>query len=735
MVGGAVPSIAQPVLRINGVYFMANPTAHSWQFFRAGGFDQVQLNTPADLAALASLDQKLWAALACPADTLEIDSRMLSYIDSNGDGRIRAKEILAVIDWTLARLADQSVLFSEGPFPLSALADNEDGQRLRITAERLLAVVGREGETSLCPADTDDLAILFPPSEANGDGVVPATLTDDEALKAAIADIITVLGAADDRSGEPGVSEEAIKAFFEQAAEVKAWHEQSTEGALPYGDNTAAAIETIAALKDKVEDYFTRVQLAAFDPRAAAIMNGEEAELVRLAGLNLADTDALQALPLAGIQHGDLLPLSRGINPAYSSLMAQLSSLVVAPVLGEGVDAISREQWRELVAKVEGYFAWQAARPDVAFLAHLSAERAQELIAANTEAQLLELVAADLAVAESAEGLVELDKLLRFKAGLVTLLRNFVSFYDFYSRQKKAVFQAGSLFIDGKSCDLVVEVTNIDSHAAIAAKSNSYLIYCNCTRRGEPVNGKEALSIVAAITAGEEGDMMVGRNGLFYDRDGNDWDATVVKVVQNAISVREAFWSPYRRVSTLISDQVQKMAASRDSDMVSNAGATIDSTAADAGAAAAAKPSFDIAKFAGIFAAIGLAIGALGTALAAVFTGLMSLAWWQFPLVIVGIICAISGPSMLLAWFKLRRRSLGPILDGNGWAVNTQAKISIPFGAELTELASLPKGAKRSLRDPYEQSKPVWPWLLLLVALIAYGVYHFDLLARFFPAA
>ena len=59
----------------------------------------------------------------------------------------------------------------------------------------------------------------------------------------------------------------------------------------------------------------------------------------------------------------------------------------------------------------------------------------------------------------------------------------------------------------------------------------------------------------------------------------------------------------------------------------------------------------------GIFAAIGLALGAIGTALASIAAALFSLAWWQFPLLFVGIFLCISGPSMFLAWLKLRRRT------------------------------------------------------------------------------
>ena len=40
--------------------------------------------------------------------------------------------------------------------------------------------------------------------------------------------------------------------------------------------------------------------------------------------------------------------------------------------------------------------------------------------------------------------------------------------------------------------------------------------------------------------------------------------------------------------------------------------------------------------------------------------------------------------------------------------------ISIPFGTELTQMAVLPKGSDRALRDPYANKPVVWPWICLL---------------------
>src|SRR5690554_5407884 len=338
-------------------------STHRWKFFRAGGFDQVQLETPEDLAALRGLDQKLWAALACPTRNLELDQRMLAYIDTNGDGRIRAPEILDAVDWTLAHLAD----------PQS----------------------------------------LFPPGETNGDGLVPASLTSDAGLQAAIADIISCLGGEQDRSGEPAVSEALINEFFDQARQVQEWQQGGAQhGVQSLGPDEEQAVAAISALRDKIDDYFTRVEMAAFDPRAASIMNADEAELTRLSALNLADASQIADLPLASLQYGESLPLQQGINPAWRPAMQALREHVVRPVLGD-VESITRSQWQELTARSDDYFAWQAAKPQVRILEVLSVERVVELVEQGVQPRLLELVARDLEVAEAAGGLVDLDKLLR----------------------------------------------------------------------------------------------------------------------------------------------------------------------------------------------------------------------------------------------------------------------------------------------------------------------------------
>src|SRR3974390_167791 len=83
---------------------------HSWKFFRAGGFDQVKLESGADLLALDQLDQKLWVALACPTSGLEFDSKTLALFDTDNDGRIRPPELIAAVKWAGACLKNPNEL-------------------------------------------------------------------------------------------------------------------------------------------------------------------------------------------------------------------------------------------------------------------------------------------------------------------------------------------------------------------------------------------------------------------------------------------------------------------------------------------------------------------------------------------------------------------------------------------------------------------------------------------------
>ena len=605
-------------------------TTHAWRFFRAGGFDQVRLDTADDLLALAQLDQKLWVALSCPVKGIEFDARTLELIDTDTDGHVRAPELLQAIAWAHERLLDSAILAQKFTgLPITAIRqDDAVGAQIHAAAMALAQDAGK--------SDVDRLTV--------------------EETSAA-------------RNGHAARAQNAWEAAG-QALQV-------------LGQTTGAGFGLVTALDQKVEDYFVRCQLAVFDERASVALNVSEDALKALAPTALqANTPAITDLPLAHVTPAASLPLARGLNPAWADQVAALRDQVVRPLLGTQ-DTLSAADWQAIKARFAPYAAWLAAKPDPNAVT---------------------------------DGVRDLEKLSRYVRDLQSLANNFVAFKDFYTAQGKATFQVGTLYLDGRSCDLCVAVNDAAKHAAMASMARICLVYCDCVR------GAEKMSVAAAFTAGDSDQLMVGRNGVFYDRLGRDWDATIAKIIDHPISLRQAFWSPYKQLARLVSSQVQKMAASkaRASDDKLAALATQAGQSANTAAPKAAAPAaFDVAKFAGIFAAIGLALGAIGTALAALLGGLFSLSWWQIPLVFLGVMLLVSGPAVVVAWFKLRSRNLGPILDANGWAINARARINIPFGTSLTQLAQLPANAQRSMVDPYADKPSRAPYVLVALVVLA----------------
>jgi hypothetical protein len=589
--------------------------SHQWKFFRAGGFDQVRIDAAADLLNLKELDQKLWVALSCPTKGIEFDARTLELLDSDADGHIRAPELLAAIDWAAARLADTTVL------------------------------------------------------EQKLDGVPLAAIMDESILAAA-------KGLLPDGGAMISV-EAASAAEAEYTARALAAWEASGSAARPLGDATEAACEALAAVKDKLDDFFVRCRLAAFDERAGDAMNASDDSFKALGGVTLTNSHAdIAALPLARVGAGATVPLGAGIdsgiNPAWAERIGSFREAVVVPLLGAR-PGLSESDWLALQDQLAVYNAWQAAKP-----AGLPPE---------------------------AEAVRDLERLARYVRDLLPLANNFVAFRDFYTRQGKATFQIGTLYLDGRSAELCVAVADAGKHAALAGLSRICLVYCDCVRNGEK------LSIAAAFTAGDSDQLMALRNGVFYDRQGRDWDATITRIVDHPISLRQAFWSPYKKLARMVGEQLQKLAASKAAGVEGKLAEAAVATARKADAPpkpAPAQQAFDVGKFAGIFAAIGLAVGAIGTAVASMLTGLLGLHWWQIPIALAGLMLLISGPAVILAWFKLRSRNLGPVLDANGWAVNARARINIPFGTSLTQMAQLPEGAQRALTDPYAEKEQPW---------------------------
>ena len=699
---------------------------HSWNYDNVGGSTRVKITTGADIAHLAELDLKKWTVLSCPTVGLDIDEKSLKYIDTDNDGRIRVNDVSATSQWLVSVVNDAELLV-KGADNIDIEAfnqENTDGKKLYNSAKQILVNLGKEG-TVISLADTKDITAIFAKTRFNGDGVITVQTSENDGEKIVVEAIVNALGGVMDRSGDNGVNAELIEKFYQLLADYVAWSEAAVEA--PYGADTDKAIEAYNALDVKVKDYFVRAKLASFAPESAMKLDVQTDLIEVISAENLTGkTEEIAAYPIARITGKADLALDVAINPAWASKFNTLVSIVKPKE-----KTFTEESWAAIGATFAAYNAWKAAKKGAEVEA-LGLEAIKQMLADDKKQALLDLIAQDLELKETADGIDMVDKFLHIYRDFYRLLRNYVTFQDFYCRDKKvkAIFQSGRLLIDQRECRMCMNVADMAKHNAMAPASGIYLVYCDCTTKASAAKR----SIVAAITVGDVGDLFVGKNAIYFDNDGLMWDAVITKIVDNPISIGQAFWSPYRRMATTIENLINKSAAEKDAAMMSDANAKINAVPtakpAEGEEKAPAQP-FDIAKFAGIFAAIGMALGMIGTALASIFKGFIDLSPWQMVAVFVGILLLISGPAMVMAWMKLRRRNVAPLLNANGWAVNAASKISIPFGETLTDIAKYPK---LKLKDPYAKAGiPAWAkWLisLVLVAVVVAGLWLGNVLSR-----
>ena len=472
----------------------------------------------------------------------------------------------------------------------------------------------------------------------------------------------------------------------------------------PYGENSDDAVAAVNAVREKIADYFIRCRFIQFHDDCAAALDVSVEKVAAISDKNLSvNVDEISNYPISRPIANAVLPINEGINPAWQAAFGKVKSLVL-DVDFPGKESINEEEWNSVVAKIDAYVASKAEEEKT-----ISENHAEKV---NDEHEVIK----------------PLERLLHLYRDFYTLLRNYVMMTDFYDLSKEAIFQAGNLYIDSRCLNLCLKVTDVPKHMDGSKLSGMFLLYCKCTSKTK----NATMDIVAVLTDGEVNNIRVGKNAVFYDNDGNDWDAVITNIVDNPISVREAFWSPYRKFGRWVTEKLTKSAQEKEAKSFENLTAKADSATAAIGPdgkpvpVADTKKAFDIAKFAGIFAAIGLALGFVLQALTGIFKVMFS-SLPAFVLVVLVVILCISGPSMFLAWLKLRNRNLGPVLNANGWAINSKILVNTRFGATLTDIAKYPKVV---LNDPYAvKSMPKclrWTLFVLIVLIVVFLLLYFN---------
>ena len=394
---------------------------------------------------------------------------------------------------------------------------------------------------------------------------------------------------------EPSELEKAAMAEWEQKGK--------TADIAVFGEGTAAAEQSLAAVEKTIDAFFTPPE----------------------------------DMPLVTEEPDKDLPLKDHLNPKHLEAILDFAEKCVKPVYGAEKTALTRLEYKAIKQKFAPYRAWVAAKPVMSPV--------------------------------DKDGLVEEERLLRYKLHLGELLANYVTMDRLY-KNDTAIFQTGVLRIDSREMNLCFHVDSEAAHSALVDKSNCCVIYLKLSRPSE----KAERLICAVVTAGRVGTLYVGRNGVFYDRDGKDWEAVITKVVENQVSLLEAFWAPWKKIGEGVAGAVKKFIGDKQAKAMDSVQKGTEST--QAGGAAMASS----------VAAVGIGIGMIGTAAAALISAIKGLhPWWMFFVALAAVVLIVSVPSMILAYFKLRRRDLGAILNACGWAINRPMRFSMKRARSFTK--------------------------------------------------
>lgn len=672
-----------------------NADGHAWHFVQTGGLMQVDFKSVDDVLNLDKLDQKLWVALACPVSGLEFSDETLQILDIDKDGRVRVPEILAAVDYIKKYFKKPEVIMEEGDtIPLDALGDEafDCGHSPAESAASILHILEKDSATEI---GFDDISVndrLFSPTVFNGDKVLPAEVVHDETACNVVKEIIEATGGCDDISGVKGINREQFETFFNDVQAIHDWREMAQKDApgiffLNFG--TDAAFKSYSDVKEKIDEFFLRCSVDSYSDDLSKKLGERDLDSMQ-DGL---DKENLSLLPIASINKDKNLLLKKGINPMWAEKIKAFTEQVVSQIFDSNKESLSELEWKKIKDDFDPYSAWFSAKPDNS-ASSLSFERVDEILSSDARQIIDHNLSEEEKHPPVALATVDLKKMLLLRRDFLKLLKNYVSFKEFYDPDQMAIFQCGVLYIDGHSCDLCFKVTDAAKHASMSPLSQCYLLYCDCTQKA---TGK-TMQIAAMVSAGKTENLMPGRNGLFYDREGNDWDAVITKIVENPTSIKEAFWSPYKKLARFVQEKVTKMASDAENKVSDKMSATVDHPAEAATNAAATSKKIDI----GTIAAISVAFTGIATVVGGLMQAFLGLGAW-IPLGILGIILLISLPSMFIAWNKLRQRNIAPILDASGWAINGNVKISIKLGNTMTQTASRPKGSTLNPYDPFEQ--------------------------------
>ena len=677
-------------------------------FRNYGGIHQLRIECAKDLAFIHQLHPARWAATSVQIESLQCDPVFLKYLNQDGSGTIRSEHLRAAVRWIFRLMAKgDRMAASSNVLRLADLdTSHEEGRQLREAAIHILGQLKVKNLDEISLEQVRIFQTTYGMTAPNGDGVLPPGHVSDPAAAQLTADVLEQVGSTKDMSGADGINEGHLRQFLDRAKKHLAWktlaEDDGAAGILPWGDDTAAAAKVTSEFDAKIEQFFLQCDLVKLDARTAERICLSEKDLENLDGSDLrAMEKQLAQAPLQTPNAEGELNLQGPINPYYRDQMDELQNRVLARAQPNSRESLTRIGWQQVKAIFEPYCAWQAEKPSDG-VGELSGTTLKEYLDGPAQKKLLQLLLEDLAVKDEVRQVTDLEKLILYQRWLLELANNFVSFSALYDPSRRALFEFGDLIIDGRELAFTMKVRNRAEHKKVAQTSKMFLVYAEITMSQE--QGR-SLEIAAALTAGGQGAIEIGKRGVFYDLQGKEWDARVVDIVENPISLVEAIKSPFVKAKKLLSEKAEAFAGARAGSLEK---ATTEVTAKmeqgeplqqPAEMPSAGAPSASSLGMRDLLLGGGIAFAAVGSSLVYLISALSQISLLRVGITVTSLVLVVALFSALSGWNKLRNRDMSALLEACGWAVNFRMYMTRRLGYLFSHTPHLPGGAHKERRD------------------------------------
>jgi len=669
------------------------------KFKRIGRSYHLQIETAEDLLNVLDLDEALWVATNAPLSTIHHDPTFLAHIDADQTGRITCREIKQAVRWLLDVLRDHSGITKPSQaLILSAVnTESDEGQIIHKAAKKILARKGKAdtGVISLHEVRKIKSEIQAQPiSEA---GVVLPQAAENPEIQQFIRDITNTMGGILHPTGQAGIDAGKLELFLHESRQILDWlgqgklpNKRAKTDIMPLGEKTLQTYEVLESMRSKLDQYFAQCEVLVLDEQFAKQMGWTETEL---ANLDFDDPavieNVLSKAPLAKARSDRELWFEDDINPHYVKSLEQFREKVLAVLQPDSTESLTALQWQEIKDVFAGHRKWLESKPDTK-VSLLDEETLQTYQNESYADAVYQLIDESTRTAFDMDNIRLLEKVILYQAGIIDLVNNFVSFPHLYDPQNRAMFEMGSLVMDGRRFNFAVKVENRKEHVEVAKTSNMFVMYVEVVPRDQDTRYEVAIP----VTSGGKGNLCLGKRGVFFDIDGREHDARIVHIIENPISYREALFSPFQRLVRILTGKIESITTEAEKKWDKRTSQTLTQIEQQAQSTQAAEAKQSRLLAGGLLVGGGVALAALSSALAYIAKSLTGVPLWKILVGIGGSILAVMLPITIVAFLKLRKRDLSAILEGSGWGINARMRLTHKQGWFFTEKPKHPPGSK-----------------------------------------